>query len=63
VINNTLLKGIIPMGTLLLFFILPPPYVVPVFADAGDEQADISTAISVSTIICLIGFTFMAIFV
>ncbi len=63
IVNNTLLKGIIPVSTLLLFFILPPPYVVPVFADEEEEKADISTALSLCTVLCLTGFTIMAVFV
>ena len=43
-------------GALILMFTLPPPYVLPVFADVEEERTDISSALSALTLISLILF-------
>ena len=53
-VNRLLLGGAMHTGALVLMFILPPPYVLPVFADAGDERANISSALSVLTLLSII---------
>ena len=55
-INRFLLGGIMHAGALVLMFTLPPPYVLPVFADVVEERADISSALSVLTLISLVLF-------
>lgn len=47
-------------GALLLMFVLPPPYVLPVFADVEDERADVSSALSALTFVSIILFAIMA---
>ena len=59
-VNRLLLGGAMHTGALVLMFILPPPYVLPVFADAGDERANISSALSVLTLLSIILFAVMA---
>lgn len=59
-VNKYLLGGIMHTGALILMFILPPPYVLPVFADAGDERANISSALSVVTLLSIVLFAVMA---
>ena len=59
-INRLLLGGIMHTGALVLMFILPPPYVLPVFADAEDERASISSALSVLTLLSILLFVVMA---
>ena len=59
-ISNLLLRGAIHTGALVLMFILPPPYVLPVFADAEDERATISSALSVLTLLTIALFAVMA---
>lgn len=49
-------------GALVLLMILPPPYVLPVFADAGEEQASISSTLSVLTLLSLIIFAILPFF-
>lgn len=44
-----------------VMFILPPPYVLPVFADDENQRTYISSAISVSTIAAMIGFVVLAV--
>ena len=59
-VNKFLLGGAMHMGALLLMFILPPPYVLPVFADAQEERANISSALSATTLVSIILFAVMA---
>ena len=44
-----------------VMFILPPPYVLPVFADDADQRVYVSSALSVSTLISVIGFAVLAV--
>ena len=55
-INRLLLGGTIHTGALALMFILPPPFVLPVFADMGAERADVASALSALTLVCLLLF-------
>ena len=48
-------------GALLLLFILPPPFVLPVFADVDDERADISSALSALTVVSILLFAVLAV--
>ena len=59
-INRFLLGGAIHTGALVLLFILPPPYVLPVFADGGDERANISSSLSVLTLLSIVLFAVMS---
>lgn len=59
-INKLLLGGAMHTGALILMFILPPPYVLPVFADAQDERANISSALSVTTLVSIALFAVMS---
>ena len=59
-INRFLLGNAMHIGALILMFILPPPYVLPVFADAEDERANISSALSVTTLASIVLFAVMA---
>ena len=43
-----------------VMFILPPPFVLPVFADDADQRTYISSALSVSTLAAIIGFAVIA---
>lgn len=59
-VNRFLLGGAMHTGALVLMFILPPPYVLPVFADAGDERANISSALSALTLVSIALFALMS---
>ena len=59
-VNKLLLGGAMHTGALILMFILPPPYVLPVFADAQDERANISSALSVTTLVSIGLFALMS---
>ena len=59
-VNRLFLGGAMHTGALALLFILPPPYVLPVFADAEEERANISSALSVLTLLSILLFAVMA---
>ena len=40
--------------------ILPPPFVLPVFADDADQRVYVSSALSISTIVAIAGFAVLA---
>lgn len=60
-LNRTVLKGILFEGAMLLMVILPPPYVIPVFADEPEERVRISSALSAMTLMTMILFTVITI--
>lgn len=43
-----------------VMFILPPPFVLPVFADDADQRVYVSSALSVSTLVAIAGFGVLA---
>ncbi len=44
----------------VMMFILPPPFVLPVFADDADQRVYVSSALSVSTVVAIAGFGVLA---
>lgn len=52
-VDRFVLGGMMHPGALVLMLTLPPPYVLPVFADVEEERADVSSALSVLTVISL----------
>lgn len=63
VLNRTVLSGILFEGAALLMLILPPPYVIPVFADEPSERVQISSALSAMTVVTIVLFALMAVLV
>ena len=55
-LNRTVLNGMIFEGALVLLFILPPPYIIPVFTDEPGERVQISSALSAMTLVTMILF-------
>lgn len=45
----------------MVMFLLPPPFVLPVFADDADSRVYVSSALSVSTLVAIAGFTVLAV--
>ncbi len=43
-----------------VMFILPPPFVLPVFADDEDQRVYVSSALSLSTLVAIVGFAVLA---
>ena len=55
-LNRTVLNGVIFEGAAVLLFMLPPPYVIPVFADEPSERVQISSALSALTLVTMVLF-------
>ena len=55
-INQYVLGGAMHVGALVLLMTLPPPYVLPVFTEAGDERVQISSSLSVLTLLSIVIF-------
>lgn len=60
--DRFVLGGMMHMGAVLLMFILPPPFVLPVFADVDSERADVSSALSALTFVSILLFAVLAVF-
>ncbi len=59
-LNRTILNGMIFEGAAVLLFILPPPYVLPIFADEPGERVQISSALSALTLMTLVLFAVLS---
>ncbi len=59
---NLLWPGQAPLMAVNVMFILPPPFVLPVFADDADQRVYVSSALSVSTLVAIAGFAVLAAF-
>lgn len=62
-LNRFVLGGILFEGAALLMVILPPPYVIPVFADEPAERAQTASSLSALTLVTIILFALCAVFV
>lgn len=62
-LNRTVLNGILFEGAALLMVILPPPYVIPVFADEPAERTQIASALSAMTLLTMVLFALCSVFV
>ena len=60
-LNRTVLSGMIFEGAALVLVILPPPYIIPVFADEPSERVQISSALSALTLVTMILFAVISI--
>lgn len=60
-INRYLLNGAMHKGALILLMTLPPPYVLPVFSDIDNERTQISSALSVLTLLSLLIFAVLSV--
>jgi len=49
------------LAATLVMFLLPPPYVLPVFADDENQRAYVSSVLSIYTLISIIGFALLAV--
>lgn len=57
---NQLLGGVLHVGAAVLFCILPPCYVLPIFSTDDTQRAALSSAISAWTLITIVLFAVMA---
>ena len=56
VCNRFLLGSVMFEGAMVLMCLLPPPYVIPVFADEPGERVQISSALSALTVVTILLF-------
>lgn len=59
-LNKYVLDSVIHVGAITLMFLLPPPYVLPIFSTDESQRARISSAISALTLVTMILFAVMA---
>lgn len=59
-LNRALLHSVIHPGAAVLMFLLPPPYVLPIFADDPQQRVQLSSAISALTVVTLVLFAVLA---
>ncbi|MBP3633978.1 MAG: hypothetical protein J6J43_05350 [Oscillospiraceae bacterium] len=59
-LNTYVLGGVIHTGAIILMFLLPPPYVLPIFSTDESQRARLSSAISALTLVTMILFAVMA---
>ena len=62
-LNRLALGGMLFEGAMLLMLILPPPYVIPIFADEPAERVSVSSALSAMTLVTIVLFAFMSVFI
>lgn len=62
-LNKTVLNNMFFTGAAMLMFILPPPYVIPVFADDPQERVQVSAALSAMTLITVVLFGVLTVIV
>ncbi len=62
-LNRFVIDGMFFWGAAVMMCILPPPYVIPVFGDEPQERVRISSALSAMTLITVILFAALSIFV
>lgn len=60
-LNETVMGGVLFWGAAMLMLILPPPYVIPVFADEPEERVQISSALSAMTFMTMLLFAAMSV--
>ena len=60
-LNRTVLSGMLFEGAALLMVILPPPYIIPVFADEPSERVQISSSLSALTLVTMVLFAVISI--
>ena len=62
-LNRAVLGNIMFEGALVILFILPPPFIIPVVADEPAERAEISSSLSAMTVLTMVLFTLLSIFI
>ena len=62
-LNITVLDGMFLLEAAVVMLILPPPYVIPVFADEPEERVQISAALSAMTLMTIILFAVLTVIV
>ncbi len=61
VFNRKVLGNMIFEGALIILFILPPPFIIPVVANEPSERAEISATLSAMTLLTMVLFAIVSI--
>lgn len=59
-LNEFVLGGMMHTGAVILMFLLPPPYMLPIFSTDESQSARLSSAISALTLVTMVLFAVMA---
>lgn len=59
-LNKFLLGGMMHTGAVILMFLLPPPYMLPIFSTDESQSVRLSSAISALTLVTMLLFTILA---
>ena len=54
--------GLVLLLALMLQYTLPAPFIIPLFADLGDDAEYVSTTLSLGTVLAVVLFFFLAAF-
>ena len=57
-----LTAGMVLLLALMLQYTLPAPFIIPLFADLGDDAEYVSTTLSLGTVLAVVLFFFLAAF-
>ena len=60
-LNRAVLNSMMFEGALIILFILPPPFIIPVFADKPAERAEISASLSAMTLLTMVLFAIVSV--
>jgi hypothetical protein len=61
VFNRTVLGNMMFEGALIILFILPPPFIIPVVANEPAERTEISATLSAMTLLTMVLFAIVSI--
>ena len=59
--NRAVLGNMMFEGALIILFILPPPFIIPVFANEPAERAEISASLSAMTLLTMVLFAIVSV--
>ena len=61
VLNRAVLGSMMFEGALMILFILPPPFIIPVFTNEPAERAEISATLSAMTLLTMVLFAIVSV--
>ena len=62
-LNRFVLGGLIFEGAAVVLFILPPPFIIPIFSNEPSERVQISSALSALTLVTMLLFALVSVIV
>ena len=61
ILNRAVLGNMMHEGALMILFILPPPFIIPVFANEPAERTEISATLSAMTLLTMVLFALVSV--